>query len=183
MAQRCASCAKDSIGHHFPACWIWVESSFSENRITPLLGVPPFSIKHPPRRLQPSKSKLTPSKMQIGNPIKRDKITQKSSFPPSLVGGCQFACWRPKLSWGCLPYGEKSLHTYILCWNILFYVISCNTLRKHNWPELHLCSILPVTFSLSECPLQPFFAHLAGQSENPLHKIDGAQNTNIIWGT
>ena len=70
----------------------------------------PLSIKHPQDNFSlqnvnwhPPKCKSAPSKkgLATSNLQFLYRTTQKSPLPNLHFGGCQFAVWRLKLSWGC----------------------------------------------------------------------------------
>ena len=82
---------------------------WGEAKVPPFLGSPLFH-KAPPRQFQPPKCKLTPSKIQIVEgrflctSIQNCRLEVANPFLEGVnlhFGGCQFAFWRPKLSWGC----------------------------------------------------------------------------------
>ena len=102
-------CRCDSWNFHFglgnnDISIIWKDFGLSPHRQPP-------SYKAPPRQFQPPNCKLTPSKIPIGEGrflcISIQRTCRLDSVNPSLVGinlhfgGCRFAFWRLKLSWGC----------------------------------------------------------------------------------
>ena len=58
-------------------------------------------------QFQPPKCKSAPSKMELASSDLQFffRTTQKSPLPNLHFGGCLFAFWRLKLSWGCFIKG------------------------------------------------------------------------------
>ena len=105
--------------------------------------------KAPPRQFQPPKCKLAPSKKGLATSNLRIlyRTTQKSPLPNLHFGGCQFAFWSLKLSWGCFIEKAGPPKRLVL-WVSPIVHVRCPSIMlpnsKHvtSMPRVHRASML-----------------------------------------